>query len=209
MHVHPEKILRNSRVPQQYKTSPHTFCPGFHPSADDNSTTEEETKILSMEYNIDFASCVGSLIYLALTRTDIIYAVNKLAKFTRNPGKKHFEALIHLLRYLRDNPNLGVAFYSDEKRSHIYQSLMKNNIVPRGPLFAFSDSSWNDDIDTGRSTGCYLIIYMGGVVDHSSNLPDPVALSSAEAEYNKACLCGRSVTHLKMLLNDMEARSDN
>jgi hypothetical protein len=146
---------------------------------------------------------------LALTRTDIIYAVNKLAKFTRNPGKKHFEALIHLLRYLRDNPNLGVTFYSDEKRSPIYQSLMENNIVPRGPLFAFSDSSWNDDIDTGRSTGCYLIIYMGGVVDHSSNLPDPVALSSAEAEYNKACLCGRSVTHLKMLLNDMEARSDN
>jgi hypothetical protein len=70
-----------------------------------------------MEYNIDFASCVGSLIYLALTRTDIIYAVNNLAKITRNPGKKHFEALIHLLRYLRDNPNVGVTFYIDERRS--------------------------------------------------------------------------------------------
>jgi hypothetical protein len=50
---------------------------------------------------------------------------------------------------------------------------------------------------------------MGGVVDHSSNLPDPVALSSAEAEYNETCLCGMAVTHLKMLLNDMEARSEN
>jgi hypothetical protein len=36
------------------------------------------------------------------------------------------------------------------------------------PLIAFSDSSWNDDIDTGRSTGCFMIIYMGGVEEHSS-----------------------------------------
>jgi hypothetical protein len=28
---------------------------------------------------------------------------------------------------------------------------------------------------------------MGGVVNHSSNLPDPVALSSTEAEYNEGC----------------------
>ena len=38
---------------------------------------------------------------------------------------------------------------------------------------------------------------------------DPVALSSVEAEYNEACLCGMAGTHLKMLLNDMEARPEN
>jgi hypothetical protein len=111
----------------------------------------------------------------------------ELAKVTRKPGKMHFEALIHLLRYLRDNPNLGVTIYSKERQSPIYQSLMENNITPGGPLFAFLESSWTDDLDTGRSTGCYLIIYMEEVVDHSSNLPDPVALSSAEAEYNETC----------------------
>jgi hypothetical protein len=46
------------------------------------------------------------------------------------------------------------------------------------------DSSWNVGADTGRSKGCFLIYYMGGIVDHSSNIPDPVAMSSAEAEYN-------------------------
>jgi hypothetical protein len=50
---------------------------------------------------------------------------------------------------------------------------------------------------------------MGGVVDHSSHFPDPVALSSAEAECNETCLCGMAVTHLKMLLNDIEARPGN
>jgi hypothetical protein len=134
-----KRYLETAGCPNNTRRHPTPFALDFAPSADDNSTTEEEARTLSMEYNIDFASCVGSLIYLALTRTDIIYAVNKLAKFTRNPGRKHFEAIIHLLRYLRDNPNLGVTFYSDEGRSPIYQSLMENNIIPKGPLVAFSD----------------------------------------------------------------------
>jgi len=37
---------------------------------------------------------------------------------------------------------------------------------------------------------------MGGVVDHSSNLPNPVALSSAEAEYNEGCLAMMATSHL-------------
>jgi len=44
------------------------------------------------------------------TRPDITYAVVKLAKFTRRPGVNHMEALLHLLRYLRDNMYLGLRF---------------------------------------------------------------------------------------------------
>ena len=41
-------------------------------------------------------------------------------------------------------------------------------------------------------------------MDHSSNLPDPIALSSAEAEYNEACIAFMSASHLVMLLNELE-----
>ena len=58
----------------------------FFPTADDNSSDEVAASALSTEFNLDFASRVGALIYVALTRTDIIYAVNKMAKFTRRPG---------------------------------------------------------------------------------------------------------------------------
>ncbi len=58
------------------------FAIDFIPSSDDCSATEEDAKKLAAEYNIDFASCVGSLIYLGMMRTDIVYAVNKLAKYT-------------------------------------------------------------------------------------------------------------------------------
>ncbi len=47
-----------------------------------------------------------------------------------------------------------------------------------------------------------MIIYMGGVVEHSSNMPDPVALLSAEAEYNEACLACMATVHLKQFLED-------
>jgi hypothetical protein len=49
-----------------------------------------------------------------------------------------------------------------------------------------------------------MIFYMGGVVEHSSNMPDPVALSSAEAEYNEACLACMATAHLKQFLEDLE-----
>jgi hypothetical protein len=45
---------------------------------------------------------------------------------------------------------------------------------------------------------------MGGLVDQSSNLPDPVALSSAEAEYNEGCLAFMAASHLSMTINKLE-----
>jgi hypothetical protein len=42
-----------------------------------------------------------------------------------------------------------------------------------------------------------MIFYMGGVVEHSSNIPDPMALSRAEAEYNEAYLACMATSHLK------------
>jgi len=38
----------------------------------------------------------------------------------------------------------------------------------------FYDSSLNDDIDMGCITGYLTIPYLGQIVDHSSNLMDPV-----------------------------------
>jgi hypothetical protein len=112
--------------------------------------------------------------------------------------------MLHVLRYLRDNSLIGIKFYSDMKNSPITHMLVAENIQQSYPFFTFSDSSWNDDVDTGRSTGCFIVVYMGGIVDHSSNLPDPVALSSAEAEYNEGCLAFMATSHLRMLLCEME-----
>jgi hypothetical protein len=49
---------------------------------------------------------------------------------------------------------------------------------------------------------------MGGIVDHSSNTPNPVALSSAEAEYNEGCDAFMAASHLGMLLCKLEGIED-
>jgi hypothetical protein len=112
--------------------------------------------------------------------------------------------MFHLLRYLRDHSLLGIKFYSNYLSSPLLTTLKNEQLLQSHPFFAFSDSSWNDDVDRGRSTGCYIITYMGGIVDHSSNLPTPVALSSAEAEYNEGCLAMMATSHLCMLLAELE-----
>ena len=44
---------------------------------------------------------------------DLIFAVHKLEKFSANPGKVHFEGLVDLMRYIRDNNTLGLKYYAD------------------------------------------------------------------------------------------------
>ena len=68
---------------------------------------------------------------------------------------------------------------------------------------AFSDSSWKDCPDTGRSTGAYIIFYQGGPIDHGTNVPGPVAQYSAESEYNAACTAGMALAHFRMLVHQL------
>ena len=46
------------------------------------------------------------------------------------------------------------------------------------------------------------MFYQGGVVDQSSFMPTPVAMSSAEAEYNTACTACMSAAHHQILHNE-------
>ena len=67
----------------------------------------------------------------------------------------------------------------------------------------FSDSSWQDCPDTGRSTGAYNILYQGGPIDHGTHVQVPVAQSSAESEYNAACTTGMALKHFRMLIHEL------
>ena len=80
---------------------------------------------------------------------DLIFAVQKLAKFSANPGKVHFEGLIHLLRYIRDNNTLGLKYYADLNDAPVTDLLRQANINTKNHLMAFSGSSWKDCLDTG------------------------------------------------------------
>ncbi|XP_016563042.2 uncharacterized mitochondrial protein AtMg00240-like [Capsicum annuum] len=56
---------------------------------------------------------VGSLVYLTMTRPDILYAVQVLSQFVSNPYHIHHTALLCVIRYVRGSMNQGVLFRSD------------------------------------------------------------------------------------------------
>ena len=82
---------------------------------------------------------------------DLSFAVHKLAKFSANPGKVHFEGLVHLLRYIRDNKTLGLKYYADLNDAPVTDLLRQANIKTKKRLMTFSDSSWQDCPDTDAS----------------------------------------------------------
>ena len=147
---------------------------------EDVSTSDEQVDKLTKEYYIHYRACIGSLIYLLSTRVDLSFAVQKLETFSANPGKIHFEGLIHLLRYIRNNKTLVLKYYTDLNDAPVTDLLRQANIKTKNHLMAFSGSSWKDYPDTGRSTGAYIIFYQDGTIDRVTYVPGPVAQSSAE-----------------------------
>ena len=70
-------------------------------------------------------------------------------------------------------------------------------------LMNFSDCSWQDFPYTGRSIGAYIIFYQGGLIDHGTHVPGPVAQYSAESEYNTACTAGMALAHFMILIHEL------
>ena len=107
------------------------------------------------------------MIYLLSTRVYFIFAVQRLEKFSLNPGKAHFEVLVHFFRYIRDNKTLGLKYYADMKDAPLSDLLRQANINTENQLMVFSDSSWQDCPYTRKTTRKYIIFYQGGPIDHS------------------------------------------
>ena len=103
------------------------------------------------------------------------FCITQVSKVSSNPGKVHFGGWVHILRYIRDNKNLGLNYYADMKDVPLSDLLRKNSTNTENQLMAFSDSSWKDCPDTGRSTGSYIIFYQGGPIDHGTHVPGPVS----------------------------------
>jgi len=166
--------------------------------------TNEDQHLIDAKFSdIHFRSAVCSLLYLAYnTRADILFAVCKLAKACVSPGEKDYDALIWLIGYIRQRPDYAIKFYPDGSNNPIYD-ICRIHKIPYSDLIIFTDASWQDCPDTGRSTTGYLVFYNGALIEANSTMPTPVALSTPEAEYMAACSGAMAAAHLRMLLYDM------
>ena len=86
---------------------------------------------------------IGKLNYLTNTRPDLAFSVQHLSQFMSAPQSSHMEAAIHVLIYLKSNPNQGILMSSDS--SFLLQ--------------AFCDSDWAACNQTIKSvSGFYIML---------------------------------------------------
>ena len=110
-----------------------------------------------------YHSIVASLNFLVnITRDDMRFIQGKVCKYCKNSGAEHARALKHELRYLKGTLDYGIEFRwraSDPDPAD-------------GPLdiVAWADSSYGDDVDTGRSTIAKVVQVNGATVSASSKL---------------------------------------
>ena len=93
-----DKVLKQFSM-QNSKKGLLSFRHGVLLSDDQRSKTLKEEKTMRQ---VPYASTVGSLMYAMLcTRLDICYLVGIVSRYQSNPGPKHWEAVKHILKYLR------------------------------------------------------------------------------------------------------------
>ncbi|GJV88904.1 hypothetical protein Tco_1532842 [Tanacetum coccineum] len=107
-------------------------------------------------------------------------------RFLSNPGKKHWEAVKWIFRYLRGTSKLGITF---------------GNGKPM--LVGYTDSDLAGNKDNMKSTSGYLMTFAGGAVSWQSRLQKCVALSTTEAEYVAATEACKELLWLKRFLQEL------
>ena len=68
---------------------------------------------------------------------DFSFSVQKLANFSSNAGKLHFEGFVHILGYIRDNNTLGLKYYADMNDAPVSDLLRKYSIKTENQLMDF------------------------------------------------------------------------
>lgn len=109
------------------------------------------------------------------------------------PGKQHWDALIHVFRYLKGTVNLGIKF--DGRLPSTVQGV-KSFHLPE----SLCNADWAGDPSTRRSTTGYVFKLAGGPLSWKSRLQPTVALSSTEAEYRAITEAGQELLWLRNML---------
>ncbi|XP_019267683.1 PREDICTED: uncharacterized protein LOC109244965 [Nicotiana attenuata] len=113
-----------------------------------------------------YRKLVGKLNFLTNTRLDIAYSVQHLSQFMQEPREPHLKATFHLLRYLRNDPTLGIFMSKDADCT----------------VKAYCDSDWACPGSRRSITG-YLVLLGNSPISWKSKKLETISLSSAEVEY--------------------------
>ena len=181
-----EKILERFSMDKAKSVST-PLAAHFKLSVSDGPDSVEEKGLMSL---IPYESVVGSLMYLMVcTRPDLAYAMSIVSRYMSNPGKRHWEAVKWILRYLKGT--VGTCLLFDAKAQ---DALM---------LTGYVDADYAQDLDKRRSISGFVFTLGGGCISWKAILQKCVSQSTTEAEYVAAAEAAKEAIWLGRLVTDM------
>ena len=135
---------------------------------------------------------LGALQYLSIaTRPDITYTVSILARFSRNPGIPHCNALKHVYAYLKSTRDFWLSFGGNKEQ-----------------IFGYSDADGMSQEDRHAISG-YVFMLNGGAVSWSSKRQDTISLSTTEAEYIALTHAAKEAISIKNFISEKSGSIDH
>ncbi|KAK6150594.1 hypothetical protein DH2020_015526 [Rehmannia glutinosa] len=131
---------------------------------------------------------IGRLMYLNMSRRDVTYCIQQLSQFINNPYSSHWDAAIHVLRYLKGCPSKGL-FYSAAE-SFKFE--------------AFCDADWATCLDTRKSLTGYCIFFGGSLVSWKTKKQLIVSKSSTNQAVHSCGRCCAQVLWMRQQPRDYE-----
>ncbi|TYK24106.1 gag/pol protein [Cucumis melo var. makuwa] len=138
--------------------------------------------------HIPYASAVGSLMYVMLCiRPHICYAVGIFSRYQSNLGLAHWTTVKTILKYLRRTRDYMLVYGSKD-------------LI----LIGYTDSDFQTDRDSRKSTSGSVFTLNGGAVVWRSIKQGCIADSTMEAEYVAACEVAKEAVWLRKFLIDLK-----
>jgi len=131
---------------------------------------------------------VGRLLYLTLTRPDISYVVQHLSQFLQTPRKPHYDAALHVLRYLKGTVHRGLFYPKDTTLQ----------------ISAYCDADWGNCRMSARSLTGYCVFLGSSLISWKTKKQKTVAKSTAEAEYRSMSATTSELEWISYILHDLQ-----
>uniref|UniRef100_A0A2N9HA68 CCHC-type domain-containing protein n=1 Tax=Fagus sylvatica TaxID=28930 RepID=A0A2N9HA68_FAGSY len=137
---------------------------------------------------LEFASAIGSMMYaMHCTRPDIVFAVNRLSRYTSNPSAKHWKAITRVLGYLKKTKDLGLYYFG-------YPAVLEG----------YSDANWVTSVGDNKSTSGWIFTLGGGAISWASKKQSCISHSTMESEFIALASAGKEAEWLRNMLYDIE-----
>lgn len=145
--------------------------------------------------DVPYKQSVGCLIYLNVwTRPDISKATQEVAKYSRNPGRAHWNAVKRIYQYLLSTRDYGLVYHGS--------GTGKLSVV------GWSDADWASDPDERRSIAAFVFTINGTAITWNCKLLPTICLSSAESEYGALSRAGKELVSIRITLSDVGQSMD-